>query len=74
MYRNGHSSTIHNNPQVETTQTPGYVIYSDNKILQNNKNKQATTMIIWMILNNIMWRKINGLHTIYFNYIKLRSR
>jgi hypothetical protein len=53
---------------------PGYVIYSDNKILQNNENKQATTIIIWMILTNIMWRKINQLHTIYFNYIKLRSR
>lgn len=53
---------------------PGYVIYSDNKILQNNENKQATTIIIRMILTNIMWRKINQLHTIYFNYIKLRSR
>lgn len=53
---------------------PGYVIYSDNQILQNNENKQATTITIRMILTNIMWRKINQLHTIYFNYIKLRSR
>ena len=36
---------------------PGYVIYSDNKILQNNENKQATTIIIRMILTNIIVSK-----------------